>query len=120
MKFNTLFFVATLASCTQAMKLVYIATNLSRQGTDGFQATLWLNDVEMYTSRYRGNSQWMPLGIHKVQLKNPEMGSFEFCLDVFGNVDCEKVWVTSRPKCVQKFAVGELCTTNWVEPNWGP
>ncbi|KAG0378674.1 hypothetical protein BGX24_003114 [Mortierella sp. AD032] len=119
MKFSTLFFVATLASCTQALKLVYKVNSLGYQGTDRFDATLWLNGVELYTDSYRGSSQWKPLGIHKVQLKNAKTENFEFCLDVFGNVDCEKVWANPAT-CVWKPSIKNTeCTNSWVENDWG-
>ncbi|KAK3831932.1 MAG: hypothetical protein J3R72DRAFT_478400 [Linnemannia gamsii] len=122
MKINALFFVATLASCTQAMKLEYKATSLGNQAAqnkDGFDASFWLDDVYMYTNRYRGSSQWKPLGIHKVQLKNAEMESFEFCLDVFGNIDCEKIRTSSSTCAWKSHLSNYVCTTKWFDLNWG-
>ncbi|KAK3831934.1 MAG: hypothetical protein J3R72DRAFT_454492 [Linnemannia gamsii] len=119
MKINTLFFVATLASCTQALQLAYKATGLGPQGTDTFEASLWVYDVHLNTSRYRGSSIWRTVGIHKFQLRNAEMGSFEFCIDVFGDIDCEKVW-TGSPKCVWGPTIGKnVCTAQWEDDNWG-
>ncbi|KAG0254874.1 hypothetical protein BGZ95_005917 [Linnemannia exigua] len=119
MKFNALFFVATLASCTQAFDLAYKATGLGPQGTDTFEASMWVDDLEFNTGRYRGSSIWRSVGIHKIQLRNAEMGSFEFCIDVFGDIDCEKIW-TSSPSCVWTPSIrNTVCTTKWEKKNWG-
>ncbi|KAK3831916.1 MAG: hypothetical protein J3R72DRAFT_454450 [Linnemannia gamsii] len=121
MKFSVSLIVAALVASTQAQgkvsKIGYIST---LKGNQEFQATMFLDGVFAAASFVEGGSSpWMKIGIHKVQLKNARMSSFEWCLDVFGDVSCIAI-TTPAPVCTYNPKTGKPeCIMNWYENNWG-
>ncbi|KAK3831915.1 MAG: hypothetical protein J3R72DRAFT_454449 [Linnemannia gamsii] len=116
MKFSVPLIVAALASSTQAFKLGYISM---MSGPD-FKATMFIDGVFAAGVIVEGaSSPWMTVGIHKVQLKNAHMSSFEWCLDVFGDVSCIPV-TTPAPVCSFNSQTNRPeCKMNWYENTWG-
>ncbi|KAF9117937.1 hypothetical protein BGW39_001642, partial [Mortierella sp. 14UC] len=119
MKFGALFFVAALASSTQALELSYKAYGQGPQGNTNFDAAMWVEDIAFTTNKHRGSSVWKPLGIHKAQLRNADISSFEYCIDVFGDIDCQWIYV-GTPKCAWNSLINNTaCQITWIDNNWG-
>ncbi|KAG0247339.1 hypothetical protein BGZ95_008766 [Linnemannia exigua] len=102
------------------MSIGYNAFAYSSITGSGYLANLFVEEKNVArVLKEGGSSGWVKSGIHKIQLKNAHMSSFEFCIDVFGDVSCTKV-VTGNPSC--SFNPNNQrpeCSTQWYDDNWG-
>ncbi|KAF9117936.1 hypothetical protein BGW39_001641 [Mortierella sp. 14UC] len=122
MKFSTFCFIAAaaLASGSQALKLRYDATNLATFNGDTFKARLYVEGKNLLTVHaYGAESDWVPNGIHKIQLREAMMSSFLFCIDVFGDVSCDKINAGNQDCKYEKNKTVLKCSVNWRDDNYG-
>ncbi|KAG0377250.1 hypothetical protein BGX24_006459 [Mortierella sp. AD032] len=118
MKISVALIVAALASSTQALKLGYVSSMYSNNL--GFKGTMYIDGRFAAGVTSEGaSSAWVPRGIHKIQLSNAYMTSFDFCIDVFGNVSCTHV-TTHSPTCAfNPQTQRPECRVEWNDDNWG-
>ncbi|KAF9119059.1 hypothetical protein BGW39_000648 [Mortierella sp. 14UC] len=120
MKLSLAIFVAALATSAQAVKLSYEAYTFTNVAGSFFKANMFINDISV-AEVYKENqsSAWVQAGIHKVQLREPDMMFFKVCIDVFGDVSCSLV-KTGPPKCgVNPNSQWPECSTKWQDDHWG-
>ncbi|KAK3826686.1 MAG: hypothetical protein J3R72DRAFT_500944, partial [Linnemannia gamsii] len=101
MKLGVPLFVVALAASAHAMTLEYIASSTDPRLYKGefFEATLIVNgEARIHSTWEKGPTVWLKYGIHKVGLANMSLGGFAFCIDVFGDVNCEG-FGASEPTC---------------------
>ncbi|KAF9119058.1 hypothetical protein BGW39_000647 [Mortierella sp. 14UC] len=120
MKISVPLLVTALASSTQALSLGYNAFNFASFGGSGYMAHMFIDSKRVAgVSKEGASSGWVQWGVHKIQLRNAHMSSFDFCIDVFGDVSCTHV-VTGNPSCgFNPNNQRPECSTQWFDDNWG-
>ncbi|KAG0277285.1 hypothetical protein BGZ95_006186, partial [Linnemannia exigua] len=96
MKSSALVFITALVSSAHAIKIAYKAHGLGPRGKRDFQGTMWVYNNVFSTNTYRGASEWKSIGIHRAQLRNADFTSFDYCIDVYGNIDCSTIPTLSQ------------------------
>ncbi|KAK3846350.1 MAG: hypothetical protein J3R72DRAFT_471515 [Linnemannia gamsii] len=126
MKLSIPILVVALAASVQALKIKYSASCTYGSGgtsvAEKFNALLTVGDgVKLRADREGGSSSWVKYGIHKIQLNNAQMTGFNYCINVFGNVDCNWIAVEQivlecnyRPDSENLY-----CNSGYNNNNWG-
>ncbi|KAG0378805.1 hypothetical protein BGX24_002756 [Mortierella sp. AD032] len=121
MKLSIPILVVALAAKAQAIKFIYSANTLQVGSQEKrFSALLSVEDgVKLWADYEGGSSPWVQYGIHKIQLNNAQMRGFNYCINVYGNVDCN--WIeTEEPKCNFRPDIQQnQCFSGYKNDNWG-
>ncbi|KAG0376051.1 hypothetical protein BGX24_008358 [Mortierella sp. AD032] len=127
MKLSIPILVVALAASVQALKIKYSASCIYGSGgvaagTEKFNAMLTVGDgVKLRADYEGGSSSWVQYGIHKIQLNNAQMTGFNYCINVFGDVDCNWIAVEQLVlECNYRPNSEKLhCNSGYNNNNWG-